>query len=284
MRSGTVTTPQKFTGQRLDSTGLYYYGARYYDSTIGRFISADTIVPNPANPQSLNRYSYCLNNPLKYIDPSGHKDEEHNVLVTGYQETNSSGVFWYTIEDNGNLVGIATGEGELEEKLGIYNEAKGITSGGEKLTFDKSCNQFPSGDAYLQLLMLGMTGTLGTLGNLGFSNSGQLPIGSTGLIGENAIKKYGGRSNVYFSTEYGARFVDEFVGSTAMEAKTGKTYLTNFIKSQIQKDVALRTDVKSGVEQVEWHFYKSPITGEIGPSEPLRAALNGAGIKIVIEK
>jgi RHS repeat-associated protein len=61
-----------FTGQRLDETGLYYYNARYYDPTIGRFISADTIVPDPMNPQAFNRYSYCLNNPLKYIDPSGH--------------------------------------------------------------------------------------------------------------------------------------------------------------------------------------------------------------------
>jgi len=69
---GTLGTDKRFTGQRLDNTGLYYYGARYYDPTIGRFISADTIVPNPADPQSLNRYSYCINNPLKYTDPSGH--------------------------------------------------------------------------------------------------------------------------------------------------------------------------------------------------------------------
>ena len=55
-----------------DQTGLYFYNARYYDATIGRFISPDSIVPNPANPQSLNRYSYCLNNPLRYTDPSGH--------------------------------------------------------------------------------------------------------------------------------------------------------------------------------------------------------------------
>ena len=55
----------------MDDTGLYYYNARYYDATIGRFISADTIVQNPTNPQSLNRYSYVLNNPLKYTDPSG---------------------------------------------------------------------------------------------------------------------------------------------------------------------------------------------------------------------
>jgi RHS repeat-associated protein len=62
-----------FTGQRRDvGTGLYFYGARYYDSAIGRFISPDTIVPNPGNLQALNRYSYALNNPLKYTDPSGH--------------------------------------------------------------------------------------------------------------------------------------------------------------------------------------------------------------------
>jgi RHS repeat-associated protein len=42
-RTGSVNTTKEFTGQRLDSTGLYYYGARYYDATIGRFISPDTL-------------------------------------------------------------------------------------------------------------------------------------------------------------------------------------------------------------------------------------------------
>ena len=60
-----------FTGQRLDETGLYYYNARYYDPTIGRFISADTFAQNFTNPQNLNRYSYVLNNPLRYTDPTG---------------------------------------------------------------------------------------------------------------------------------------------------------------------------------------------------------------------
>jgi len=46
--------------------------ARYYLPGIGRFVSADTIVPNPADPQSFNRYSYGLNNPLRYVDPTGH--------------------------------------------------------------------------------------------------------------------------------------------------------------------------------------------------------------------
>jgi RHS repeat-associated protein len=70
--TGTMPTDKKFTGQILDTTGLYYYGARYYDPGIGRFISADTIVQNLADPQTLNRYSYVLNNPLNRLDPSGH--------------------------------------------------------------------------------------------------------------------------------------------------------------------------------------------------------------------
>lgn len=70
-RSGSVPTDKMFTGQRLDGTGLYYYGARYYDPTIGRFISPDTFMLSPSNPQGLNRYSYVFNNPLRYNDPTG---------------------------------------------------------------------------------------------------------------------------------------------------------------------------------------------------------------------
>ncbi len=72
-RSGSVPTDEKFTGQKLDNTGLYYYNARYYDPVIGRFLSADTLIQDIHNPQCLNRYSYVLNNPLKYIDPNGHR-------------------------------------------------------------------------------------------------------------------------------------------------------------------------------------------------------------------
>jgi RHS repeat-associated protein len=64
---------RRFTGQILDAeTGLYYYNARYYDPELGRFIQADTKIPDLSNPQSYNRYSYCLNNPLRYTDPDGH--------------------------------------------------------------------------------------------------------------------------------------------------------------------------------------------------------------------
>jgi RHS repeat-associated protein len=71
--SGTLTTDYTFTGQRNEAgLGLMHYGARFYSPRLGRFVSADTVVPNPGNPQDLNRYSYVLGNPVRYTDPSGH--------------------------------------------------------------------------------------------------------------------------------------------------------------------------------------------------------------------
>ena len=65
-------TTQGFTGKELDDeTGLNYYGARYYDAKIGRFVSIDPWEGNLTDPQSLNKYSYTLNNPLKFNDPTG---------------------------------------------------------------------------------------------------------------------------------------------------------------------------------------------------------------------
>jgi RHS repeat-associated protein len=73
-QAGNLPTDITFTGQRSDTTGLMHFGARYFSPTLGRFVSADSIVPNPGNPQSLNRYSYVLNSPLKYTDPTGHRE------------------------------------------------------------------------------------------------------------------------------------------------------------------------------------------------------------------
>ncbi|VAW30617.1 hypothetical protein MNBD_CHLOROFLEXI01-2106, partial [hydrothermal vent metagenome] len=65
-------TDQGYTGQKENmEIGLIYYNARFYVPGIGRFASADTIVPNPTNPQSFNRYSYVRNNPINFSDPTG---------------------------------------------------------------------------------------------------------------------------------------------------------------------------------------------------------------------
>jgi RHS repeat-associated protein len=67
-------TAYRFTGQRSEEANLgslYDYGGRFYSPVFGRFLSADSIVPRPGDPQSLNRYSYVRNNPLILVDPSG---------------------------------------------------------------------------------------------------------------------------------------------------------------------------------------------------------------------
>ncbi len=69
---GDITqTTLDCTGQRRDGTGLLFYNARYYDPQLGRFVSPDSVAPDKGGPQTRNRYSYVLNNPLKYVDPSG---------------------------------------------------------------------------------------------------------------------------------------------------------------------------------------------------------------------
>jgi RHS repeat-associated protein len=72
--NSTSTTCHKFTGKERDAeSGLDYFGARYDSSSRGRFMSADPSMESVVlrNPQSWNRYTYTLNNPLRYIDPNG---------------------------------------------------------------------------------------------------------------------------------------------------------------------------------------------------------------------
>ena len=69
----TLSTDFGYTGQRaLEATGLMDYNARWYDAALGRFLQPDTIVILPYYPQNLNRFSYVLNNPVSFNDPSGH--------------------------------------------------------------------------------------------------------------------------------------------------------------------------------------------------------------------
>jgi len=76
-QAGVPTADYSYTGKELDSAiGLYYYGARYYDPVVGRFISVDPLYfeqpeKELADPQMLNLYAYARNNPVQNVDPDG---------------------------------------------------------------------------------------------------------------------------------------------------------------------------------------------------------------------
>jgi RHS repeat-associated protein len=69
--SGSSSQPFGYTGEPRDATGLSYLRARYYDPSLGRFVSRDALVGNLRSCQTLNRYAYVGNNPTTATDPSG---------------------------------------------------------------------------------------------------------------------------------------------------------------------------------------------------------------------
>jgi RHS repeat-associated protein len=123
--SGANTSDYKYTDQELDND------ARMYDPVIGRFISADSIFPEPYNPQSLNRYSYCINNPLIYHDPNGHdyillNDTTgaigfgHNAVLVGSNKNEKGEGGWTYYSKDGNFFG--TQKGNKVYRYDTYEE------------------------------------------------------------------------------------------------------------------------------------------------------------------
>jgi RHS repeat-associated protein len=77
------STRQKFTGHERDNeSGLDFMQARYLNSQQGRFVSADTVAGSITAPQTMNLYAYVANNPLRYVDPTGHSLSDIGVLQT----------------------------------------------------------------------------------------------------------------------------------------------------------------------------------------------------------
>jgi len=197
-----------FTGKPLDDeTGLYYYGARYYNPVIGRFITPDTIVQSPGgNPQTLNRYSYVGNNPVNAIDPTGHKWSWGNfwkaigIAIVGIVLTVMSagtltpliGTYWAGVA-TGALTGATIG-GSFAAATG-GNIGMGILAGavgggvfaGLTPAFTGMMNAFYTGTT--QVSLIGNAAAVSNIvsGALGGAASGAAVAGVTGAdVGEAA--------------------------------------------------------------------------------------------------
>jgi len=99
--SGSGEETHQFTGKRADTgTGLTYFGSRYYDPEIGRFISSD-----PAR-WGTNWYVYCYNNPISYIDPNGMKPENASAVLQQSKYTTQYDTYKFAREGYITVTGI----------------------------------------------------------------------------------------------------------------------------------------------------------------------------------
>ena len=92
-------TPFRFNGKELDTeTGLYYYGARYYNPATALWLGVD---PLASKYPGMSPYVYCMSNPVKYVDPDG---REGKSIIQGIKELLSIEPYSPQIDDNGNVV------------------------------------------------------------------------------------------------------------------------------------------------------------------------------------
>ena len=105
--------------EHIDEIGLIDMNGRMYDPKLGRFLSPDPYVQSPTNPQNYNRYSYCLNNPLKYTDPDG--EFWHIVIGAAVGGVINLAVNWNNCDGFWEYVaafGVGAGSGALTAATG----------------------------------------------------------------------------------------------------------------------------------------------------------------------
>jgi len=265
-----------YTGhEHLDEFGLINMNGRMYDPLLGRMLSPDNYVQAPGNSQNFNRYSYCLNNPLIYTDPSGEfiwmpiiigavigtymggtlANNDYNPGNWDY----SSGKTWGYMA-GGAIVGglsgyvggaIAASEIPMANTLGIA---------GASLTNSIGTNMYTGGQTDISV-SLGVasynfsSGNLGYLGKSGNSTIQNIGYGFGALANlSDAVSLFsGGGQNVDVNS---ASTKDDWWGHSSMTDENGKTLVSVGPDSQVQKAASLSETWKNSIKGAKlWDSY-----------------------------
>ncbi len=299
---------QTFNCQERDrENGLFDLSDRNLDPLTGRFLKCDRLWESDPG---LTPYHYAANNPVGMTDPTGLQarvlNEALHVDQGGGSSSGSSGARM------GNAIGRVVGNALDKAAMSLASAAL-FPICPACPTIDLAMNPKATVKAYAEMggnlvgangaeaaatewLSLGIqAAVLGGATRISGVRaapvtaevSAEVPasvprskIGATGKLGEAELAKLGGKPNVGFYTELGWRFIDRLVNGIGHESKVGRTSLTSFVKRQIAKDVEL---VQTGaMRHAVYHFFRSPVTGKIGPTPALKAALEAAKFGIVI--
>lgn len=122
---GTISEERGFTGHTEDfKTDLVYMQQRYYDPTIGRFLSVDPVGPKLGHPGTINRYSYAINNPYSFTDPNG--ESAVKLFTTTYKVSRKAFVQY---RKSGKLTAENLKEIGLDEIAGIADDLNTLFGG-----------------------------------------------------------------------------------------------------------------------------------------------------------
>ncbi|WNY29404.1 hypothetical protein MmiEs2_16310 [Methanimicrococcus stummii] len=260
-----------FTGKEFDSEiGLYYYGARYYNPETFVFTQADTMIPDVYNPQALNRYSYCYNNPLKYEDPDGHVPFLATALlgagiglviggtVAAYKQYQATGTIsdWQDVAKGaaiggitGGLIGLTCGAGAAIVGGGVASSTTttaaaiiidshigaGISVGVG--VFERSVDEIANGGKMTGVLEAGLEGDA----LLGDVTTGAIPTPPTGnknidvginVVSSQTSKELTKNTSTVQTVKDGGAWVKKAISPAQTSLKNGSASFKNYVNSK----------------------------------------------------
>ena len=218
-----------FTGKEKDSsTGLYYYGARYYDPFFKHFTQPDPVIGDIYNPQDLNRYSYVRNNPYKYTDPSGNSP----TLVTALAGLGIGAAI-------GALVSIGTQ---------YYNTGQvNLGDVGKSATIGAVAGGVAGLTLGLGNLAIGAAGLSGASATIA---EGGITVGSSVVSGQVARGTSNFLEGESFTTGLGnAKDISIDVGIGLATFGLGKSYQSSYIKNSWSQ-----ATFESPEQNMKWHY------------------------------
>jgi len=306
----------QYGGKQLDlSTGLYYFGARFYDPAIQRFVTEDSDAGSPTDPQSLDRYVYARDNPLAITDPTGHSwfGSIASALsnAAGKVEAGASGLAsaatnaWNSLPPSvqaglviGGLIGVGIATGGLGDVaalaasgdyLATAGAALSLAAGGTAAVTDAEPELEGAAASTGVRLTNAVTGEETDLD--GYPRLGANAATTTmGRWGEGIVQILRPAAQAFprIVTSLDQSFTGDFLdGTTGIDSKVGASFTPS--QAQDYADAAAlgqRLMATPGVTRVgggiitdaEYYFFQNPETG-VMPNPSSLATLTSLGIK-----
>ena len=215
---GLTLLDRGFTGhEHLQTVGLIHMNGRLYDPALHRFLQPDNFVQDPFNTQNFNRYGYCLNNPLVYVDENGEIIQWLPILAGALLGAYSSGV--------------AANNGEYNLFKWNYSDSWGSILGGAIMG---------AANGYLAQL----SGATYALGKTGFTIgiTPQLSLGSDGIgVGVNVTFGYAILNGLNIGLNFGATYYLSAAGTekSGFEGRLGYGIDVKWEKGIIFKQIGI---------------------------------------------